>query len=132
MADPKDNLNPPWPKGFCPNPGGRPKMTPEERQMQKWSKKFINKMINEYGQMTADELRRAWEDPDIAAHEKLYIKVILTGLDRTKDAITALEFMLKYTIGPPKEEHELQWKPSVIELSNGNQLVFKRSEDKEE
>lgn len=131
MADPKDNLRM-WPPGVSGNPKGRAKLTPEERQKQKWSKKFINSMINVYGQMSVDELQEAWNDPEIPGTEKLYIKTILDGLSKTKDAVHALEFLFKWTIGPPKEEKEFSWKPSIVELDNGRQLIFKRTEEIEE
>lgn len=121
----------PFPKGVSGNPEGRPKLTPEQRKLQKMSKQIVSRLLVDLGHATEGELLAMIKDPNVPRLEKVFIHCLMH-----EDPIRSATFILDRVIGKVKDEVEISTpKPTVIKLSESEQLVMGselRAEDEDE
>lgn len=107
------------------NPGGRPKLTADEKKLQKLTKPMVAKLLTETCGMTRTDMERAAQEPNTTAIKILFIKAVLDGLDPKGDAVKACEFILNRTVGKVKEEIEMHLPvPTIIEYPDGSQTLL--------
>lgn len=88
--------------GQSGNPGGRPRLSGEEKKLMSLTRHEVARLINLTCDMTLDEMKERFDDPSGRAIEKLFIKAVIDGLHG--DSIKACEFILNRTVGKPVEE----------------------------
>lgn len=120
--------------GESGNPGGRPPMTPEEKQLRKLTKGRVAHLLNQTCRLTEDAMRNRYRDPLTPALEKVFLKVVLDALEPEGDSVKAANFILDRTIGKVKEEVDLSViKPTIVERMDGSQVIYgaEATEDEE-
>ncbi len=107
----------PWKKGQSGNPGGRRKVSPEEKKLLSLTRVEVARLLNMVCEMTVDEMHAKFCDDSAMAIEKLFVKTITDALQFSGDAVKAADFILNRTIGKPKEELMLD---ASLEITSGD------------
>jgi hypothetical protein len=104
--------------GQSGNPGGRPKIREELRDMKRLNQERFLLIVTEFLSKTKNELRRAVNDPDSSALEMMLASLMEKAIERGDP--TRVNFLLDRTIGkvPDKIEAIAHIHQNVAHLSN--------------
>lgn len=101
--------NPPkstrWPKGVSGNPNGRPRLTPELKQIKDLNPSTLRRMISRYWGMNQQELSQVLADPDTPAIDAFLAKTVMLSIEKG-DPLRA-EFLFKRSLGNVQENIKL-------------------------
>lgn len=120
MARPKNpntsGLKPPWPKGFCPNPGGKPKHTPPFTYAE------AEAVFQRCAVMSQQQLADLIKSPEARAVDIAVAVAWTKALNEGR--IADLDQILNRAVGRVIERVETNVSPYVIEFRDGSKLAL--------
>jgi len=102
---PRNIVPPRWKPGESGNPKGRPKKPVLQMKIAGYKLAEINDTIQSMCSMTADELKKIWENPQATILEKTIASALRTGIE--KGNLDSVETLLNRVYGKPKEKVDI-------------------------
>jgi hypothetical protein len=102
---PRNIVPPRWKPGESGNPKGRPKKPVLQMKVQGYKLCEINDTIQLMCSMTADELKKIWENPQATILEKTIASALRKGIE--KGNLDSVETLLNRVYGKPKEKVDI-------------------------
>lgn len=90
--------------GICPNPNGRPPITPEVKALRGLTHEHIKDVMDLLVDQEFEKLREMAKDTSLPALKLLYIRAVLRAVE-TGD-LANIEIVLNRVLGKPKERIE--------------------------
>jgi poly-beta-hydroxyalkanoate depolymerase len=94
-----------WQVGQSGNPNGRPRKYTTLLKEQGYKLSEINDTIQTMMQMTIDELKEVWDNPDATILEKTIANAMRKSLER--GSLYSMETLLTRVYGKPKETQQV-------------------------
>lgn len=109
--------------GVSGNPSGRPKLTEDEKRLRKLTKEQFKEIGDIIVSGNTSELDELIHDPKATVLQVAIATAMRAAIE--KGDLGNVEILLNRLIGKPKEELEVTGiTPTVIKLSNGEELVL--------
>ena len=102
---PRNIVPPRWKKGESGNPKGRPKKPVLAMRVEGYKLAEINDTIQAMCSMTAEELKKIWENPQATILEKTIASALRKGIE--KGNLDSVETLLNRVYGKPKEKVDI-------------------------
>jgi poly-beta-hydroxyalkanoate depolymerase len=102
----KDIVQFQWQVGQSGNPNGRPRKYTSLLKEQGYKISEINDTIQAMMQMTLDELKEVWDNPNATILEKTIANAMRRSLER--GSLYSVETLLTRVYGKPKETQQVQ------------------------
>jgi hypothetical protein len=102
---PRNIVPPRWKPGESGNPKGRPKKPVLQMKIAGYKLAEINDTIQSMCSMTADELKKIWENPQATILEKTIASALRKGIE--KGNLDSVETLLNRVYGKPKEKVDI-------------------------
>lgn len=90
------------------NPGGpgKPKTSPEVKELRQLDRSDLEKVVRETLQMTEKQMQARLKDPEITVKEKLAIRIALKGVAKGDQSV--MGFLSDFIFGAPAKRIEVK------------------------
>lgn len=102
---PRYKLEPRWKPGESGNPKGRPKKPVLQLKVEGYKLHEINDTIQMMVSLTADELKKIWENPNSTILERTIASSLKKGIE--KGNLDSVETLLNRVYGKPNEKLDI-------------------------
>ena len=118
----KDIIQHQWPAGQSGNPNGRPRKYTTLLREQGYKLSEINDTIQTMMQMTIDELKEVWDNPNATILEKTIANAMRKSLER--GSLYSVETLLTRVYGKPKETQQVTQDSKIeVVFVNGKTIL---------
>lgn len=109
---PRHKLEPRWKKGESGNPKGRPQKPVLQLKKAGYKLHEINDTIQTLLNLTVEELKEVWDNPNATLLERTIASAIRKGIE--KGNLDSVETLLNRVYGKPKDSLDVTTKGGVI------------------